>query len=232
MTLRTPSRRVAKRHRTIPGSPRGAVTKSHLFAALLLPRALTLGLDLGQVSTELAARTIEPRAEVESRLVFTPDQLMPVGQTFAAPTIDLTSSRAEVESRQVTATIGRIAVARGREFEPEPDLTSKRTLVQSIAVDHGIDWRLLEAVWQIESGKAWRTAVRSSAGAQGPMQFMPGTWRHYGTGDVRWAPDALSAGAKLLAANGAADGNTDRALFSYNHAGWYVSKVKRIMESI
>jgi soluble lytic murein transglycosylase-like protein len=208
------------------------VTTSNLFAALLLPRALTLGLDLGTVQTVLESRVAEPTPVVESRLVFTPTDSLPVGQQFDAPSIALAPSRAELASRRTTAALTPPVSAVTSPTDPEPDGSGKRTLVQSIAEDHDIDWRLLEAVWQIESGKAWRTAVRSSAGAQGPMQFMPGTWRRYGTGDVTQAPDALRAGAKLLAANGAANGNIDRALLSYNHAGWYVTKVKRIMESI
>ena len=118
------------------------------------------------------------------------------------------------------------------ESTESPDLATKRALVQQIAANHSIDWKLLESVWQIESGKAWKTTVTSSAGALGPMQFMLGTWRHYGTGDITYAPDALNAAASLLAANGASSGNIQQALLSYNHAQWYVDKVENIMASI
>jgi len=114
----------------------------------------------------------------------------------------------------------------------------KRALAQAAANAFGIDWKILEAVWQVESGKRYYTAVRSYAGAQGPMQFMPATWRTYqvdgngdGVADIHNAEDAIYGAAKLLATNGAAE-NIDQALLAYNHAQWYVDKVKAIANSI
>lgn len=111
----------------------------------------------------------------------------------------------------------------------------KRTLVKTAATTWGIDWKILEAVWQVESGKQMSTTVKSYAGAQGPLQFMPGTWRAYaqdGNGDgiknVFDARDSLFAAAKLLAVNGADRGNVDGALLRYNHSLAYVAKVKQI----
>src|SRR5690606_32696301 len=90
-------------------------------------------------------------------------------------------------------------------------LEEKRALAKAAAAQYGIDWKLVEAVWQIESGKRWQTTVRSSAGAQSPMQFMRGTCRAYdvdGNGDgvanVNDARDSVYAGARYLAAHGAA----------------------------
>lgn len=115
----------------------------------------------------------------------------------------------------------------------------KRYWVERAAATWGIDWKILEAVWQVESGKQFYTAVRSYAGAQGPMQFMPGTWRSYaqdGNGDgvknINDARDSLFSAAKLLAVNGVAAGNVDGALLRYNHSLSYVAKVKRIAASI
>ncbi|MCL5794800.1 MAG: lytic transglycosylase domain-containing protein [Patescibacteria group bacterium] len=129
-----------------------------------------------------------------------------------------------------------------RDSRPAPvdvDLATKRALAKKAAAKYGIDWKILEAVWQVESGKAWNTSGRSYAGAQGPMQFMRGTWNAYavdgngdGNADINNAEDAVYAGANYLAAGGAAEGNVDGALFNYNHAQWYVDKVKGIAVSI
>lgn len=126
-----------------------------------------------------------------------------------------------------------------RTYLEDASLEEKRSLAKRAAAAYGIDWRLVEAVWQIESGKSWDTQVTSYAGAQGPMQFMPGTWRSVGVdasgdgvADANNAEDAVYSGAKYLALNGAASGNIDHALYAYNHAGWYVAKVKNVMNSI
>lgn len=121
----------------------------------------------------------------------------------------------------------------------DPDLSTKRDLVKQAAKAFNIDWKILEAVWQIESGKSWDTSVKSYAGAQGPMQFMPATFKHYsidgngdGVKDIYNATDAVYSGANYLAKSGLDQGKVDQALFNYNHANWYVQKVKNIANSI
>lgn len=108
----------------------------------------------------------------------------------------------------------------------------KLAYAQKAAQAYGIPTSLLTAVWKTESGMASCTSVSSSAGARGPLQFMSGTWRSYGvdgTGDgvanINDARDALFGAAKLLAANGANQGNYRQAALSYNHAGWYANRV-------
>jgi len=71
----------------------------------------------------------------------------------------------------------------------------------------------------------------SSAGAVGHMQFMPATWRAYGidadhdgTADPHNAADAIHAAANYLHASGAPT-NWAGAIFSYNHADWYVRMI-------
>ena len=242
MLLRLPSRRVTKHVEGISRSSRvRTATRTHIFALALLPRALTLSLNLTPVDrlTSAIAADTNQSTTISTTLAFDATQPMPLKFDASIPKIQKGMSHAE-EAAQQTVTVTKVqtvtkaAVTATTTNEPvaTPDLDTKRSLVQDIAASHGIDWKLLEAVWQIESGKAWKTSVTSSAGALGPMQFMLGTWRHYGSGDITYAPDALNAGASLLAANGAASGNIDRALLSYNHAQWYVDKVKNIMASI
>lgn len=99
----------------------------------------------------------------------------------------------------------------------------------------GTPWQLIAAVHKVETGQRGDTTVASYAGAQGPMQFMPATWRAYakdadgdGATNIHDVDDAILTGANYLRAGGAAQGNYQRALFSYNHAQWYVNKVLAI----
>jgi membrane-bound lytic murein transglycosylase B len=66
----------------------------------------------------------------------------------------------------------------------------------------------------------------SSAGAQGPMQFIPSTWAAYGAGgDIDSDHDAILAAGRFLAATGGPS-DMDRALFAYNHSQAYVAAVE------
>jgi soluble lytic murein transglycosylase-like protein len=68
---------------------------------------------------------------------------------------------------------------------------------------------------------------RSTAGAQGPMQFIPSTWAAYGLGgDIRDPHDAILGAANYLHANGAPR-TYPRALYRYNPSQLYVDAVLR-----
>jgi len=95
----------------------------------------------------------------------------------------------------------------------------------------GIRWQLLAAINLVESGFG-RVRNTSVAGAQGPMQFEPATWRAYGLGgDVHDPHDAILGAANYLRANG---GRSDerRALMRYNHSPLYVDAVLRYAHRI
>jgi membrane-bound lytic murein transglycosylase B len=67
----------------------------------------------------------------------------------------------------------------------------------------------------------------SPAGAQGPMQFMPATWRAYGMGgNVHDPHDAIMGAANYLHANGAPQ-NYMHALYRYNPSRLYVDAILR-----
>jgi membrane-bound lytic murein transglycosylase B len=103
----------------------------------------------------------------------------------------------------------------------------------------GTPWQLLAAVHRIETGQRGDTAVTSYAGAQGPMQFMPATFRAYGAdgdgdGDrqITDLEDAMMGAGRYLAANGAARGNYRNALWHYNHSNVYVNQVLSLSRTL
>jgi hypothetical protein len=90
----------------------------------------------------------------------------------------------------------------------------------------GVGWHVLAAVNFIESAFG-RMRSPSSAGALGPMQFMPLTWEAYGLGGNVFKPrDAIMGAANYLRASGAPRDYWG-ALYHYNHSASYVEAVLR-----
>jgi soluble lytic murein transglycosylase-like protein len=103
-------------------------------------------------------------------------------------------------------------------------------LYQAAAAQYGVPWEVLASINEIESNFG-RDAGVSSAGALGFMQFISSSWARWGTdsdGDHRRDPrnpvDAIFAAARYLHDAGAGT-DLPKAIFAYNHAGWYVEKV-------
>jgi murein DD-endopeptidase MepM/ murein hydrolase activator NlpD len=100
---------------------------------------------------------------------------------------------------------------------------------------YDVPWNVLAAINKIESNFG-RNMGPSSAGAIGWMQFMPSTWLRWGTdADGNgladpWNPvDAVYSAGRYLAASGAAS-DIRQAVFSYNHAWWYVNDVLQLAQ--
>jgi len=94
-----------------------------------------------------------------------------------------------------------------------------------------VPWNVLAAVNFVES-KFDKLRNASAAGAQGPMQFMPATWRRYGLGgNVHDAHDAIFGAANYLRASGAPH-DLRRALHHYNPSTSYVDAVLRYARRI
>ncbi len=101
-------------------------------------------------------------------------------------------------------------------------------------------WEVLAAIGKIETdhGRSTLPGVHSgtnSAGAAGPMQFMPGTWAAFrvdgdkdGDTDIYDPIDSIWSAAKYLCHNGAGDGDPEMlrsAIWNYNHSETYVNNV-------
>lgn len=120
-------------------------------------------------------------------------------------------------------------------------------LYQTTGQTCGVDWAILAAIGKVESdhGRSREPGVTSgsnSAGAAGPMQIGIGgaagnSWGTYGRDgnkdhkkDVYDPEDAIPGACAYLKGNGAPK-DIRRAIFAYNHAGWYVDKVLSIADS-
>lgn len=89
-----------------------------------------------------------------------------------------------------------------------------------------VRWQVLAAINFVESAFN-RVRNTSGAGAQGPMQFEPATWKAYGLGgNIDDPRDSIMAAANYLAANGAAHDERD-AIYHYNPSRLYVDAISR-----
>ena len=133
-------------------------------------------------------------------------------------------------------------VAAGRELgaltpSPEPDTPLPKWrivapdpadqllgLYRAAGTAAGVPWQYLAAIHLVET-RMGRIKGDSSAGAQGPMQFIPTTWDIYGQhGDITSNRDAIFAAGRLLRAAGA-PADMARALRGYNNSARYVRAV-------
>lgn len=145
--------------------------------------------------------------------------------------------RAEREKREAEKAARRSAQIRRINVPSTP--ADLMPIYQGASARFGVPWQLLRAVHLVESGGSGSTTRCSYAGACGPMQFIPSTWRAYGVdgnGDgvanINDVVDAIYGAANYLAANGAAAGDYTRALYRYNHSTAYVNKVLGIARSL
>ncbi len=147
-------------------------------------------------------------------------------------TLDLLPGDVRAEARD-TVRARRDLAAIPRAQRPPPVRTAPAAPAADLRRDYaaaqrrfGIHWSVLAAINFVESAFG-RVRSASEAGARGPMQFLPATWRRYGMGgDIDDPGDAILGAANYLHASGA-PGNLDRALFAYNHSRAYVGAIRR-----
>jgi cell wall-associated NlpC family hydrolase len=139
------------------------------------------------------------------------------------------------------------AVAGSPSLNAQRDIPAAYLPLYQAAADScpGLPWSVLAAIGKVESDHGRSTApgvtsAANSAGAAGPMQIGIGgkagnTFAGYavdadgGGPDVYNPADAVFTAANYLCRNGAAKGaDVAKAVFAYNHADWYVTKVLAI----
>jgi hypothetical protein len=90
----------------------------------------------------------------------------------------------------------------------------------------GVPWTYLAAINFVET-KMGRIRGFSTAGARGPMQFIPSSWKAFGAGgNIDDDRDSIFAAARHLISSGGKPFNPDKALYGYNHSDKYVTAVK------
>jgi hypothetical protein len=173
--------------------------------------------------------------EVGRRIGLVPD----IGLLINAPGADLNSLQSGL--RAAVGAQSQIINLHEQQYQPQArkgaphgKAGSYLELYQQAATTcPGLSWTVLAAIGQIESGHG-RNVGPSSAGAMGPMQFMPATWRSYGVdgdgdgkADIMDPFDAVPAAARYLCANGAGrgGGSLSNAIWHYNHSQSYVDGV-------
>lgn len=88
---------------------------------------------------------------------------------------------------------------------------------------YGVDWTYLAAIHLVET-RMGRLRGVSTAGARGPMQFLPSTWEEIGEGgDIEDPRDAILAAARYLVRRGR--GDIRRGIRGYNPSDHYVEAV-------
>ncbi len=104
------------------------------------------------------------------------------------------------------------------------------SLYQTAGAKYGYPWQVLAAIGRVESIHGQNMGP-SSAGAEGPMQFMPETWVTYGldgdgngTKDVYDPRDAIPAAANYLVLAGG-EAKLRDSIYAYNHSEEYVNLV-------
>nr|WP_236147637.1 lytic transglycosylase domain-containing protein [Mycolicibacterium sp. CH28] len=142
------------------------------------------------------------------------------------------ASLAEIYGRNVDARRQLGAMAHVRDTLPawhiEPPAPADELLgyYREAEAATGVGWNYLAAINLVETRLGSIVGV-STAGAEGPMQFLPSTFAAYGDGgDIRAPRDSILAAGRYLAANGFT-ADPDHAIYRYNHADQYVAAVKQ-----
>lgn len=216
-------------------------TAGNIIALLLLVKIL----GISAIELPKIVRAGDNNTKIESVLIFKPDsykalflqdnkpEIVPgesMTQKLAREEAEL-KAKAEAEKNYAL----RNTISRERRVYLDPsDLSPVYMAAEAM---FGVDSRLLESIHYVETGRSGSTSKTSYAGATGPMQFLPSTFRRYavdgnsdGIKDINNVEDAIFSAANYLKACGYP--NIKKALWGYNPSQYYYTKVASVAKSL
>jgi len=225
-------------HRQNHAQPAQTSTSTTTFSSLPLPAQRTS--DRGQLATDIGhAQQIIDDPSSSSQLLASAgrfEQLATVDLVHQGPkaqrsTLEMLGTQAarSMRANVVAANVlSRLVTPRKRlppwKVVQPPAAATLLDYFKAAQARFGVRWQYLAAIEFIET-KFGRVHGVSTAGAQGPMQFLPSTWARYGKGNVNDPHDAILAAARYLRASGA-PGDIAAALYHYNPSAAYVQAVE------
>ncbi len=198
--------------------------------------ALAIIFSMVPVASYASVSNLMSPQPIKTQIQFDPTNPLLLSEKTSPIDVEIGISNFEINQKPVLANSTQVLYPDGH---AHTDPTIFRPIYMAAGKQFNIPWQLIEAVHQVESGKSGSTDKRSYAGAIGPMQFMPGTWRAYaidgdgdGSADIANVTDAIYTAANYLAKSGADEGHYTDAVFNYNHSQSYVNKVLGIAYEI
>ncbi len=213
-----------------------------IVAAILLTATL---LGLIAIESPQIVRGSDENNKIESVLIFKPDSHKAVVLDNKKPEIipgesltqKMAREKAELEAKIEAEKKIKLRDTISRERRVYLDPTDLSPIYKAAEAMFGVDCRLLESIHYVETGRSGSTSKTSYAGATGPMQFLPSTFRRHavdgnndGIKDINNVEDAIFSAANYLKACGYP--NIKKALWGYNPSQYYYNKVAGVAKSL
>jgi membrane-bound lytic murein transglycosylase B len=143
-------------------------------------------------------------------------------------------AKADADARAAAAQSANKVASASKSYSDPADFNAIYAKAEAMT---GVDARILRAVHYVETGCSGSTTKKSYANAEGPMQFLKGTWNKHGVdgngdgvADIYNVEDAVVSAAFYLKACGYP--NVQRALWGYNPSQSYYNKVMKVARSL